>query len=252
MKLNQRTQAILVSTIVCFFVGFSLMVQWRTQAEITKEAAAYSVDELTSKLIQMEQSKDTLNTQMIELRSQLNRYRDGEDSRQALEQTLERTRLEAGFLPLEGPGIVITLDDSPLAQDFEFSSLDNINDYYIHDWYLRELVNALWTGGAEAISINHQRLISSSEIFCGGTTIFVNRDYITPPFVIKAVGDPKNLTSSVNMVSISLMLRDYRQRYGITYDVLPSEKLEIPAYRGDVRFRYARTVTDLQQESVRR
>ncbi|WP_162007878.1 DUF881 domain-containing protein [Heliorestis convoluta] len=250
--MNQRVQAIIIATVICFFVGFSLMVQWRTQAEITKAAEGYSVDELTSKLIQIEQSKDALSAQIMELRAQLNRYREGEDSRQALEQTLERTRLDAGFVALEGPGVIITLDDSPLAQDFQFSSLDNLNDYYIHDWYLRELVNALWTGGAEAIAINHQRLISTSEIFCGGTTIFVNRDFITPPFVIKAVGDPKNLSASVNMVSISLMLRDYRQRYGITFDVLPSEKLEIPAYRSDIRFRYARTMTDLSQESVAR
>lgn len=220
------------------------MVQWRTQTEISRTTVSYSVDELTSTLIQAEQSKDGLATQKSELITQLNRYREGENSKHTLDQVLEKTRLVAGVSPVEGPGVVITLDDSPMAQQFETTRKDNRNDYYIHDWYIRELVNALWTGGAEAISVNNQRLVSTSEIFCGGTTIFVNRDYITPPFIIRAIGDPKSLTSSVNMVTTSLMLKDYRQRYGIVFEVLPNEKILLPAYRGDVKFQYAKVVSD--------
>ncbi|MDD4587883.1 MAG: DUF881 domain-containing protein [Heliobacteriaceae bacterium] len=238
--MDRRNQAVVVLTLVCFFIGVSTMIQWRTQTVISQRTASYSVDELTSTLIQAEQGKDALLAQLTELRSQLERYREGESARQSLSNTLEKTRLVAGLASVEGPGLVITLDDSPMAQQLDTSRKDNRNDYFIHDWYIRELVNALFTGGAEAISVNHQRLISTSEIFCGGTTIFINRDYITPPFVIKAVGEPKSLLASVNMVTTSLMLKDLQQRYGITFDLAPQERVIVPGYSGEVKFNYAR------------
>ncbi|MBM7867188.1 DUF881 domain-containing protein [Heliobacterium gestii] len=246
MQWNRRNQAIAVVTLVCFFIGLSTTVQWRTQTEIVRQSSAASVDELTSTLIQTERSKEALAAQLMELKGQLEKYREGENSKQALQQSIEKTRINAGLTRVDGPGVVITLNDSPRAQQFDTIRKDDPNNYFIHDAYLRELVNTLWTGGAEAISINDQRLISTSEIFCGGTTIFVNREYITPPFVISAVGDPKTLTASVNMAMTTLFLKNLRQQYGIVFDVVPSESIQLPAYRGEIKFQYAKAVQDNQ------
>ncbi|MBC9785764.1 DUF881 domain-containing protein [Heliobacterium chlorum] len=243
MEWEKRSQAITVVTLVCFFIGLSITVQWRTQTEINRMASATSVDELTTTLIQTERSKEALTTQIEDLRSQLDKYREGENSKQTLQQTLEKTRLAAGLTAVEGPGVIITLDDSPLAQQLDTIRKNDPNQYYIHDSYLRDLVNALWTGGAEAVSINNQRLVSTSEIFCGGTTIFVNRELVTPPFVIRAVGDPKTLMASVNMVTTSLVLKGYRQQFGIVFDPVASDKVQIPNYKGDTKFQYAHVVT---------
>ncbi|MCW2278520.1 DUF881 domain-containing protein [Heliophilum fasciatum] len=244
MSNEARRQAILVLTIVCFFIGLITMVQWRTQAEITRQTGTASIDELTSTLIQAEKSKDALASQLVELQNQVNRYRDGESAKHTVQQLLTQSQMAAGMVAVEGPGVVITLDDSPLARQFDEQSRKDIrNEYYIHDTYLRELVNALWMAGAEAVSVNQQRLVANSEIFCGGTTIFINRDYVTPPFVIRAVGDPKTLTASLNMVLTSLLLKDLNQRFGVVFDIAPSDRVQIPEYRGDIQYQHAKIST---------
>ena len=100
----------------------------------------------------------------------------------------------SGRTTLEGPGIQIVMYDN---MDTVIEGFD-LNDYIIHDVDILNVINDLKIAGAEAISINDQRVISASEIKCGGPIIRINDRSIATPFVIKAIGDPKLLMASVN------------------------------------------------------
>ncbi len=75
----------------------------------------------------------------------------------------------------------------------------------IHDEDLLKLVNELKAAGAEAITVNEQRVVASTEIRCAGPTISVNNNRISPPYVIQAIGDPAGLESALKMRGVALL-----------------------------------------------
>lgn len=89
----------------------------------------------------------------------------------------------SGLLPVTGPGIVVTLDDSD-ADD---------PDMRIRDFDLQVVVNALWYAGAEAISVNGERISPSTAVRGAGEAVLVNLVPIAPPYSIEAIGDPNDL-----------------------------------------------------------
>jgi uncharacterized protein YlxW (UPF0749 family) len=231
-------------TLVCFIIGLLLMVQLHTQAEVAKSNPNASINELTGTLIQMEKKVENLGKEAEDLRGQLKQYKEGEGFKRALSEQTEKARMAAGMVELQGPGIIITLDDSPLAGQNILDRTDDVNKYLIHDSYLRDLVNNLWMAGAEAIAINEQRLVSSSEIECGGPTILVNSVELVPKFTIKAIGDPNTLVNSLPTSDTYQTLKAMKQSNGLIFDVAPAEKkITIPAFKGATSFRFATPVS---------
>lgn len=150
---------------------------------------------------------------------------------------LEDTKMVAGTIAVHGPGIVVLLQDSP-RMSASGVSLDAANEYIIHDQDIRDVVNELFAAGAEAISVNGQRIVASSSIRCAGNVVLVNLTRVAPPFVIKAIGVPETLDSG------------FRMPQGVWNDLslLDMVKIEkdrdivIPAYTGVTRFTCARPV----------
>ncbi|MFH0702181.1 MAG: DUF881 domain-containing protein [bacterium] len=119
-----------------------------------------------------------------------------------------------------GQGIILKLFDSNKSLKLN----ENPNLGIIHDIDLLELINDLWKAKAEAISLNNQRIIFSTEIECVGPTILINKTRISSPFVIKAVGDPKKLIKFVKNGYVQTL-----ELYGIKYFLEQYEYMEIPA-----------------------
>ncbi|MPN27284.1 hypothetical protein SDC9_174714 [bioreactor metagenome] len=111
----------------------------------------------------------------------------------------------------------------------------------IHEEYIRQIVNWLWNGGAEAISVNGQRITSATEVFCSGSYIQINGTLQMAPYIIEAVGDQHNLQSALKFYFWD-RLGEYQQQYGITRTLeAPDETLTIPA--GQLKkFKYAEPV----------
>ena len=97
------------------------------------------------------------------------------------------------MVPAEGQGVTITIDDSKTKS----KAGENPNLYLIHDDDLLKVINELKAAGAEAISINEQRLIATSEIRCAGPTLSVNNIRSAPPYEIKAIGEDVLLKSTI-------------------------------------------------------
>ncbi len=149
---------------------------------------------------------------------------------------LSQARFLAGLTPVQGPGVVVTLNDSrkPLSNMPTGIAPANI----IHDTDINQVVNELKAAGAEAIAVNDQRLVATSSIRCMGPTVFINFVPTAPPFVIKAIGNPKTLAGAMNIPGgVGTQLKAYDPAM---FSVREAGPLRLPAYSGNSEPRYAR------------
>ncbi|AHF08896.1 MULTISPECIES: DUF881 domain-containing protein [Dehalobacter] len=191
-------------------------------------------------LLQLEMENEQLAGENDKLLEELTKYQAGESAAALASEQLEQAKISAGLVSLSGPGIVIVLDDSDQKRS---TSNGNIGNYYIHEEYLRAIVNALWNGGAEAISINDQRITSNTEIFCSGSYIKINNTRQMPPYNIVAIGNQDNLKSALQFY-VWDMLGEYQQQYGITRKLeIPKESVTVPA-ANQYSYKYAQPVKE--------
>ena len=153
-----------------------------------------------------------------------------------LNEQLQAARIAAGLIPLKGSGIVLQLEDSlePVAPDA------NESDYLVGARDVRTLVEELWEAGAEAISINGERITPSSAIIDIGPSILVNSSYLAAPYQITALGPEDlypRLAASPGFVDF---VRARAQSYGIRVSFAEPGSVEVPAFAGTVTLRYAR------------
>jgi len=137
---------------------------------------------------------------------------------------LETARMMAGVVAVEGPGIVVTMQDNPNASNYV-----DITNYIVHENDIWRVVNELYAAGAEAISINGQRLVSNSSIRCVGPTVIVNGVKSAAPFVITAIGDSSTLESALYLPN---GIMDYFNGY-VKIEVAKKDHVQLPAFVGD-------------------
>lgn len=147
---------------------------------------------------------------------------------------LKINKVHSGESNLMGPGIVIEMYDNQEKRDWLFDvSLD-----IIHDVDILNIINDLKLSGAEAISINDERVVSTSEIKCAGPVIRINDNTSATPFVIKAIGDPKLLMASISAPGTNGDI--LKNVYHKGFDTRVEDELVIPGYRGIVNFKHAK------------
>lgn len=191
-------------------------------------------------LVQTELENQQLANDNEKLRQELAKYEEGQNAAMLADQQLLDAKRNAGLNSMNGPGLQITLDDS----NRQAKGVDTQN-YVIHEAYIRQLVNILWSGGAEAISVNDQRITSDTEIFCSGPFIQINGTRQMTPYVISAIGDSRNLQSALNFYYLWDQLEDFQKQYGITRQLEVLDNLTVPA--GKLRtYHYAEPVKEGQ------
>jgi uncharacterized protein YlxW (UPF0749 family) len=97
---------------------------------------------------------------------------------------------------------------------------------------VRDVVNVLWLAGAEAVSVNDERIVGNTSVYCVGSTVMVNTTRLSPPYVIRALGEPLVLADALRNPSYLASLRQKVERYGIKFQLAQSAKLTLPAYVG--------------------
>jgi uncharacterized protein YlxW (UPF0749 family) len=110
-----------------------------------------------------------------------------------LRRRVEAASARAGSGPVEGPGVVVILDDSSARR----SPTGDPGDLVVHERDIQAVVNALWAGGAEAVAVNGERLTAMSAVRCAGNTLLLHGALHSPPYRIAAIGDPSRLGSSL-------------------------------------------------------
>jgi uncharacterized protein YlxW (UPF0749 family) len=125
--------------LVCLILGIMLAVQFRTTASIEANQSDDRVTELTQKLQTVTDERDALAEEVLSLRSKLANFRETDQALADLHKEVTEAKMAAGLLPIEGPGIILTLNDSLL----NLGSVDNANAYLIHDRDLLLIVNEM-------------------------------------------------------------------------------------------------------------
>ncbi|WP_400163200.1 DUF881 domain-containing protein [Brevibacillus sp. TJ4] len=221
-------------TIVTLCTGFLVATSVETTKLVQKERINDQLfqeeTQLNDRILAEKEQNRHLENQLIDLQRQVSKIEEAMAARKseaaAIFEQLEAARMLAGVVAVEGPGIVVSMQDSQHA-----ASSPDISNYIVHEQDVRLVVNELRAAGAEAISINGQRLVSNSSIRCVGPTIIVNGIKSAAPFVITAIGDPATLESALHLPGgVIQSLQDFVQ-----IEVTKQALVQLPAYVGDTK-----------------
>ncbi|HEY6103642.1 MAG TPA: DUF881 domain-containing protein [bacterium] len=234
-----RLQAALA--VVLAVAAFFAVTQIRNELLIRQQLRVPSqrLEELGFALREMERNRATMEAQVEQIRGQLHAYEQaaaqGRAQLESLGRELETFRVQAGHVPLTGPGVAVELNDSP----FPLRPGDDPNTVILHYTDLQGVLNELWASGAEAVAVNDERMVASTGLNCVGTTIILNAKRIAPPYRIAAVGDGEQMARYLGRPDGVLAgLRSF----GFPVKVTKAGRLTVPAYRGSYRFTHATPV----------
>ncbi len=180
-------------TIVLFSLGFMLSIQYRAQNTSAGDLSMQRTENLIAMVRDLSDKRQRLNFEINDLykklTTQTTSYENMEEKKANLEEELIKLRIANGTIPVQGPGLTVTID--------EYMPVLYVDIIY--------LVNELWAAGAEAIAINDQRINANSSIFYmesddgSGMYITVNDKKLEYPIVIKAIGNPNNLEKGLTI-----------------------------------------------------
>lgn len=238
--MNKKHVSLIIG-IMCFLLAFAISMQIKT---VTNSNSTISQD----------YEENNLRAEVLKYKERYDRrYEELENAEKELEKERQKTTTEdnelkdvekqitegnkiIGFSEVTGPGVILTLSDSKITANSAMVS--DLNELLVHDMDVLSVINELKNAGAEAISINNQRLISTSSISCGGNIITINGEKVGAPFVIKAIGLPEQLAALSRAGGYLSILKDY----GIGTDLKKSDSVTVEKYTGVIDFKYAKTV----------
>jgi len=230
----------LSTLLVGLTLGLVLSLVRQPLAGTTAASLEAGASRIQASVQHLEAEQQALKADLANLRQELverqQQIAASSDRLQALKAETDRQRLLAGLTPVQGPGVVVTLDDSAI----QVPPGADPNAYLIHEYDLRDIVNLLWMAGSEAVAINDERLVSHSSIYCVGSTVMVNSTRLSPPYLIRAIGNPRVQQDYLRNPSYLTALKEKQRLYGLRFEVTAIANLTLPAYSGGFLIRYAR------------
>ena len=152
----------------------------------------------------------------------------------------EQNAAAAGFTAVQGPGLTVTLTDAPVPDDLsDLPSGTTADDFVVHQQDVEGVVNALWTGGAEAMAIMDRRITSVSAVRCVGNVIILDGQVYSPPFTITAVGDPAALQDALDRSRQVQVYRQWADFIGLGFGVTEHDEVVLPAASGPTTLSHA-------------
>jgi uncharacterized protein YlxW (UPF0749 family) len=152
---------------------------------------------------------------------------------------LESLKKDVGLTEVRGPGLEISLKDSPLASR---TGGDGLDIYLVQASDIRDVINLLFAASADGVSINGQRIIATSPIISVGTTILVNNSHLAPPFTIQAVGDTDIMLQRLLNRELLASLYNKAEKQGIGFDILKKNLIVVPIYNADLKINHIKLV----------
>ena len=182
-----------------------------------------------------------LEGQVADLQKQVTQLTNAvpDETVRRVQRRADALRSPAGLTAVSGEGLSITLSDAP--HDLIENTTHDANVMVVHQQDIQAVVNALWAGGAQAVTVAGQRIVSTTGIKCSGSTVLLQGVPYPQPFVIEAVGDQSALLGAVDRSSY---LSTYRAQaadptIGIGWDLDLDDAVKAPAYKGLLDLTYA-------------
>jgi len=187
-------------------------------------------------LIERESSRtERLRAETSVLRKAVDDVQSGATDVSDVHDQIEAARARAGLAPVTGDGIVVTLRDSSL----ERAPSGNRNDLLIHSGDVHAVVNGLWSAGAEAVSVNGERVVATSALLCVGNTLLINGTVHSPPYEFTAIGPPDLLEERFEDDDLVQRLRRDAEAFQLGFDVEKATDLEAPPFEGALTVEHA-------------
>ncbi|MFY1631858.1 DUF881 domain-containing protein [Solwaraspora sp. WMMB335] len=220
-------------------VGFLLVLAYqKTVADQPSRSQARAG--LVAQVTQRQAETDDLQRRVDELRDEVTRQRDAAlDGQQAA--GLRDLEAAAGLARVRGDGVVVRLTDAPEPVDpvTGEGTADELGRVLDRD--LQDVANALWASGAEAVSINGQRLTATSTIRAAGSAILVDFRPVAGPYEVSAIGPPQ-LAGDFEASQAAALLRLVSAEHGLSFEVRSADDLLLPA-AAEPQLRYARALS---------
>jgi uncharacterized protein YlxW (UPF0749 family) len=226
-------------SLATFLVAILAATQFRSQPLPPSNRFARN-QALTQSVNELEAQNRRLKSQVQSLQASVKTLEDDSAQRSSNAQQanalLDTQKTVVGLLALHGPGITITLHDGKDPNDPSDHSLG----WVAHYQDLQDIVNLLWASGAEAISVNQQRVVPTTSFFYAGVNVLVNNaTRLSGPYTITALGDPPSLESGVKDPDQLSELKSRSRIYGLGLSWQRSNSLRVPGYDASFVLRYA-------------
>ncbi len=229
--MKNKTQIGIALGLMCIVLTGGISVQLKTIKEATKAVGSSLVEsELKEEVLRWKEDYENIYEELENKELELEKARQ-ESTREngrlkELQQELDETNRLLGLTEVTGEGIVLTVKDND-GTTLKELGLD-LNQALVHDEDLRQLVNELKNSGAEAISINGQRIMSTTAINCSGAVVTINNIKINSPFEIRAIGNVYSLGGIKRPGGYLSLMEDE----GIIATFDSSNNITIPKYTG--------------------
>jgi uncharacterized protein YlxW (UPF0749 family) len=190
---------------------------------------------------------DALKQRVSDLQQQVNDLSAAVDNRLVRKLNREAALLKApaGLTPVVGPGVTVTLSDAPQSTGQETpDTVDNPNLLVVHQQDIQAVVNAMWNAGARAVTVQGQRVVSTTGIRCIGNSVQLQGVPYSQPYVISAVGD---VTAIMDAIENDPYLQVYRQDsenpdINVGWEETAEAEIKAPAYDGLTDLQYAKAL----------
>lgn len=236
MKKIKKDKGTLILTIVAGIVALVLVTSMFIQVRTINESKELDLeglreDELKTQIAtyksKYEETMEQYNSNKNKIAEYTTAINENKETTEILDQELEQAKTLLGLTDVTGQGVVVTLTDTQEA----------LYTYTADD--LLQLINELKYAGAEAISINDNRIINLTDIAMISDSLIVmngGKNRISSPYVIKAIGDPKYLISTLSIKNSGYI--DQMEANGMKIEVEEKNNIEIKAYSGEISSKY--------------
>ena len=241
----KKNVGIIVVGLLSLFIGLILSVQISTNAG-SDQGGLVPLGKLTgyeAELSKVKEEKAVALQQLIDLEKRITdietKKADEDTLVSGMVADLEKYRMFSGVIDVQGPGVLITIKD-PVTDKYQedYSVITNNFDL------LLGLVNRLKEAGAEAISINEQRISNDTEISLAGANININGTPTAPPYFVKAIGNPETLDGAITLRGGIIYIM--KAKYNLVVDTEIKDKIVIGRYNEVINFKYAKPVSEVK------
>lgn len=229
IKMNKSKIAVSITIcIICFIIVYVMCIQFKTVSKINvAEIETMRENELRQALAEWKENYEEVSQELEINKNKIDEYQSkiesNEEAGELLEEELEKAKMLLGLTDVKGTGITITLSDN--------------SEKNIISTVLLELINELNSAGAEAISINDQRIVAMTDIVDVGELILINKERTASPYTVKAIGD---LTYLQSALSIKKGYLDKYQNEGYTISITTNNEVVINKYNGEMTLDYVK------------
>ena len=237
--MKQTTKISLLMGIMCFLLTAGIAVQVRSMVgNSTIVGESQTTNQLRDSVLEWreryEQAIDKLEYKEAELDSIRKKISSENQDAGDITTSIANNNEALGLTEVNGQGVTIVCKDGEISSSSVLTS-----QYLVHDGDLLNLINALKNAGAEAISVNEQRIVNKTSVYCSGNIIMINNERVGSPFVIKAIGNPEALYGAIIMPGsyYSKMKED-----GVQVSITKENSIVIPKYNGNYKYEYATIV----------